>query len=80
VRPGLGSAVTAAVPVMPAIRELLLRIDGEYREMPGLNLTLTQAARLWGVDHSTCKVALIALTERGVLRQTAHGTYVRRDT
>ena len=37
-----------------AIRQLLLRIEGEYREMPGLSLTVSQAERLWGLDSSTC--------------------------
>ena len=61
----------------PAIRELLLRIEGEYREMPGLSLTVSQAERLWGLDNSTCTFALTTLVERGVLRQTTGGTYLR---
>lgn len=61
----------------PAIRELLLRIEGEYREMPGLSLTLSQAERLWGLDSSTCVFALTTLVERRVLRQTTGGTYLR---
>jgi len=61
----------------PFLRELLLRIQGEYREMPGLSLTLCQAERLWGLDRSTCALALKALVERGVLRKTMNGTYLR---
>ncbi len=61
----------------PAIHELLLRIEGEYREMPGLSLTVSQAERLWGLDNSTCTFALTTLVERGVLRQTTGGTYLR---
>ena len=61
----------------PAIRELLLRIEGEYREMPGLSLTVSQAERLWGLDSSTCAFALTRLVERRVLRQTTAGTYLR---
>jgi len=60
-----------------SLRELLLRIEGEYREMPGLNLTASQAGRLWGLDGSTCAVALTALVERRVLRHTTGGTYLR---
>jgi hypothetical protein len=60
-----------------AIRELLLRIEGEYREMPGLSLTVSQAERLWGLDTSTCAFVLTTLVERQVLRQTTGGTYLR---
>jgi hypothetical protein len=66
------------VQAMPAIREAILRVEGEYREMPGLSLTLPQAARLWGLDHSTCERVLTNLIERRVLRRALKGTYVRR--
>jgi hypothetical protein len=59
------------------LHELLQRIEGEYREMPGLNVTAPQAARLWGLDSTTCSFVLMTLIERGVLRQTTTGTYVR---
>ena len=60
-----------------AISELLLRIEGEYREMPGLSLTVCQAERLWGLDSGTCAFALTTLVERRILRQTTGGTYLR---
>jgi len=62
----------------PAIRETILRVEGEYREMPGLSLTLPQAARLWGIDRSTCELVLAKLIERRVLKRAMNGTYVRR--
>jgi DNA-binding IclR family transcriptional regulator len=61
----------------PALREVLLRIESEYREMPGLSLTVSQAERLWGLDSSTCASALTTLVERRVLRQTTGGRYLR---
>jgi hypothetical protein len=63
----------------PAIREALLRVEGEYREMPGLSLTLPQAARLWGLDYVTCELLLANLIERRILKRALNGTYVRRD-
>jgi hypothetical protein len=60
------------------IREAILRAEGEYREMPGLSLTLAQAARLWGIDRSTCELVLANLIERRVLKRALNGTYVRR--
>jgi hypothetical protein len=61
-----------------AIGEVLLRVEGEYREMPGLSLTLPQAARLWGLDHSTCELVLTSLTDRRVLKRASNGAYIRR--
>jgi hypothetical protein len=64
---------------MPAHRDAMLRVvEGEYREMPGLSLTLPQAARLWGLDQRTCKRVLATLIERRVLKRASNGTYVRR--
>jgi hypothetical protein len=60
-----------------AIRELLLRIEGEYREMPGLSLTVSQAERLWGLDSTTCDFVLTTLIERRILRKTRTGAYLR---
>jgi len=61
----------------PETRDLLVRIQGEYREMPGLCLTASQAQRLWSIDPATCDTALATLTARRILRRTAIGTYVR---
>lgn len=66
------------VRAMPPIREAILRVEGEYREMPGLSLTLPQAARLWGLDQSTCERVLAILIERRVLKRALNGTYIRR--
>ena len=61
----------------PAVLTVLLRIEGEYREMPGLSLTMARAQRLWGLDHPTCRLVLAELIERRVLRRASNGTYVR---
>ena len=72
-----GTARTTPRNPTSAIRELLLRIEGEYREMPGLSLTVSQAQRLWGLDKNTCALALTTLVERRVLKQIAGGTFLR---
>jgi hypothetical protein len=59
------------------LHELLQRIEGEYREMPGLSVTAPQAARLWGLDAITCSFVLMTLIQRGILQRTPSGTYVR---
>jgi DNA-binding IclR family transcriptional regulator len=60
-----------------SLHELLRRIEGEYREMPGMCVTDAQAQRLWGLDATTCSWVLATLVERGILRRTRRGTYVR---
>jgi hypothetical protein len=63
---------------VPALNDLVRRVESEYLEMPGLNLTMPQAERLWGLDRSTCTVILEALIDRQVLKRTNVGTYLRR--
>jgi hypothetical protein len=60
-----------------ALEELLQRIEGEYREMPGLSVTAPQAERLWGLDSTTCAFLLMTLIRLGILKRTASGTYIR---
>jgi predicted transcriptional regulator of viral defense system len=45
--------------------------------MPGLKLTEAQARRLWGLDLNTCRAVLSTLIERGFLKRSANGHYVR---
>ena len=59
-----------------ALGHLLERMKGEYRELPGLSLTLEQAARLWSVDRTTAAALLGVLVNAGFLCQIS-GTYVR---
>jgi hypothetical protein len=47
--------------------ELDARISGEFREMPGLTLTLAQASRLFSLDSAQCARVLGSLVERGLL-------------
>ena len=53
------------------------RIRGEFREMPGLQLTLTQAQRLFGLDAAACRHVIDALVEASFLRWTPSGTIVQ---
>lgn len=60
-----------------SVAELLARVRSEYLEMPGLKLTEAQARRLWTLDSTTCRVVLATLVERGFLKRSAKGHYVR---
>jgi hypothetical protein len=55
--------------------ELLRRIRGEFREMPGLRLTLEQAMRLWSLDHATCVDVLTQLRSAKFLDVDPNGRY-----
>ena len=60
-----------------AIDDLVQRVRSEYLEMPGLGLTLGQAARLLSLDESTCARLLDALVQARFLTLTSTGLYVR---
>jgi hypothetical protein len=55
---------------------MLQRIRGEFREMPGLKLTIAQAARLWHLDPASSRVFLEALVLDGLLTRKADGVYL----
>ena len=53
------------------------RVRGEFREMPGLALTLAQAGRLWSLDLSTCADVLARLVSAGFLCERPDGAFCR---
>jgi hypothetical protein len=53
------------------------RVRGEFREMPGLTLTLAQAGRLWSLDAVTCAEVLSHLVDSGYLCQRSDGAFCR---
>lgn len=59
---------------------LAYRVTAEYREMPGLSLTLHQAERIFGLDRPTCRALLDALVETGFLRRRGDQSYLRSET
>lgn len=54
-------------------------VRSEYREMPGLQLTLPQAQRLWRLDAATSAAVFDALVEARFLRRTDRGAFVLGD-
>ncbi len=59
---------------------VLLRVRGEYLEMPGLRLTPAQAQRLFGLDGPATQLVITALVDTKFLRLAPGGTWVRADT
>jgi DNA-binding response OmpR family regulator len=53
------------------------RIKATYLDLPGLSLTLHQAARLWGFEETVCQSALDALAGEGFLTRTPDGQFQR---
>jgi hypothetical protein len=54
------------------------RIRAEYVEMPGLSLTVRQAARFWGLSTPASEQLLSAPAECGFLVCDRKGCYRRR--
>jgi hypothetical protein len=52
-------------------------VRDDFNEMPGLELTLPQAVRLWNLGADDCRFAVDALVDVGFLRWTTRRTIVR---
>ena len=63
---------------MAARTTLLRRIRGEFEEMPGLSLTLGQAAKLFGIPPETCARILAQFAKEGLLCLTINSRYALR--
>lgn len=62
---------------LPPFGDAILRARAEFLEMPGLQLTAAQAARLWNLDVEFCDAVLTALVEARFLFRTRSLTYAR---
>jgi hypothetical protein len=58
---------------------LIRRVREEFKEMPGLTLTLAQASRLWGVESQRCRALIESLVAASFLRWTAGGAVTRME-
>ena len=59
---------------LKSVERRLLR---EYLDLPGLSLSLAQAARLVSVDAPSCQLVLNDLVNANCLAHSESGTYVR---
>ncbi len=57
---------------------LVCRIQSEFEEMPGLSLTMSQAARLWGLSPDIAARIIERLAEARVLRRSNDGQFSLR--
>ena len=74
-----GSLEPSTVTVFASFAEdpLVRRVRGEYREMPGMRLTLEQAMRMWMLDRQTCVDVLESLVGARFLELDRNGRYAR---
>jgi hypothetical protein len=73
-------------PAVPADRRnvagrhaLLHRIHSEFEEMPGMSLTLSQAAKLFGLPSDVASRILHGLTDARVLHRRTDGRFSLRE-
>src|SRR5262245_37276874 len=70
-------AWTLLSPSAMSIATVVDRVRADFMEMPGLELTLRQAVRLWTVGMDDCRFVIDALVDSGFLKWTARQTIVR---
>jgi hypothetical protein len=58
---------------------MLLRVQGEFLEMPGLRVTEVQARRLWGLEADFCGALLQELVRAKFLFRTRDGAFMRME-
>jgi len=59
-------------------RTTLIRVRGEFEEMPGLRLTREEAKALLGLQDSASIGVLDRLAQEGFLWRSPQGEYMRR--
>ena len=67
------------MPAQQPLDDVLQRVQGQYREMPGLPLTTAQAQRMWGLDRAACDALLGALVDAEFLYRTRDGAFMRSE-
>jgi hypothetical protein len=53
----------------PQAQEAVERVRADFREMPGMSLTLEQGCRLWNLSPEICRPILEALVSQGSLKR-----------
>jgi hypothetical protein len=61
------------------VAALVTRIEAEFREMPGLQLTERQMRRMWGLDCPTCEAVIGVLVSHRIVVKTSREAYARAE-
>ncbi len=59
------------------LADAVIQARAHYVEMPGLTLTLAQAARLWALDACLCRDVLATLVDTRFLVRTRGASFAR---
>jgi len=57
--------------------DVLLRVQAEFLEMPGLRVTRAQARRLWALDDAVCEAVLCSLVDARFLVESRNASFTR---
>lgn len=60
-----------------AFAHAVARAKADFLEMPGLMLTVPQAARLWGYEPDYCDAIFAALEEQGFIVRVRRASFAR---
>jgi hypothetical protein len=60
------------------VSDAVLRLKGVFLEVPGTQLSLSQASQLSGLECSICQTILSALEDARFLKRGRNGLYQRR--
>jgi hypothetical protein len=71
--------ISDVVPGRPMFELALQRAKADFLEMPGLQLTMAQARRLWMLDSGICEAVLAELLGAQFLARSRNGSFVRAD-
>ena len=56
---------------------LVERVEKDFAEMPGLEVTMAQGVRLWNIGADDCRFVIDALVDMGFLKWTTKRTVIR---
>jgi hypothetical protein len=59
------------------IENLVMQVEGEFLDTPGLRMTVADGQRRFGIDEVTCEAILEALVDGGVLLKRSDRVYER---
>jgi hypothetical protein len=67
--------MTRPMSAVDAVSPLAVRVQGEFQEMPGLRLTVRQAARLFSVAPDVADAVLHELRRASILARSNDGAF-----
>ncbi len=64
-------------PPLQRFERLIIRVQAEFEEMPGMHLTFAQVRRLLGLSREDCEVVLDRLVHAGRLSRDENDRFCR---